>query len=141
MKLMTRVFFYLVFIWCSSCSDHGEKVQQDELIGKYVFQIWDQDTIEVNSDGTYLHYNTFNGKHIENSGTWTYDSITGYAEFDNYSGLTDQLPRGLWHTRVRSKENEIHFIYASDIYKGYYLKIDSVDRSDKEVLKPNCWQQ
>jgi hypothetical protein len=59
----------------------------------------------------------------------------GAVDFDNFSFLTDSisiadstfLPRGRWITRIKIKDDEIRFVYASDVYKGYFLKVDSVD--------------
>jgi hypothetical protein len=59
----------------------------------------------------------------------------GEVDFDNFSFLTDSvsladstfLPRGSWITRIKTEDDEIRFVYASDVYKGYFLKVDSVD--------------
>ena len=87
------------------------------------------------SNGTYKYYKWWDGIKLQNTGTWTYNSSKGAVDFDNFSFLTDSisfadstfLPRGRWTTRIKTEDDEIHFVYASDIYKGYFLKVDSVD--------------
>jgi hypothetical protein len=103
-------------------------VEKERLIGRYVFQVDNQDTIDVNSDGTYSNYTWWDGKKLKNSGTWTYDSLQGRVTFENFSFLLDSMARGYWNTRIKTVNNEIRFIYATDIYKGYFLRVDSVDR-------------
>lgn len=119
-----------------SCSDKGDLVDKDKLIGRFVFQIANHDTLDVNSNGTYSYYKWWYGRKLENTGTWTYDSLSGRVDFQKFSFLTDTIgiadstfvPSGHWTTKIETKDNEIHFIYASDVYKGYFLKVDSVDR-------------
>lgn len=117
-------------------SDKGDFVDRDKLTGRYVYQSNNQDTIDVNSDGTYTNYTWWDGRKLENSGTWIYDSLNGRVDFNNFSFLLDTidvgdstfLPRGHRNTRIQREENEVRFIYATDIYKGYFLRVDSVGR-------------
>jgi hypothetical protein len=114
----------------------GDFVDRERLTGRYVYQASNQLTIDVNSDGTYTNYTFWGERKLENSGTWIYDSLNGRVKFEGFSFLIDTIdigdsafvPRGIWDTRIENKENEIRFSYATDIYKGYFLKVDSVDR-------------
>ena len=125
----------LILATLASCDFFGDKVDKEKLPGRYVFQIWGKDTLDVYANGTYAYYKWWYGRKLQNSGTWTYNSNMGEVDFDNFSFLTDSisfadstfLPRGRWITRVKTKDNEIRFIYASGIYKGYFLKVDSID--------------
>ena len=136
MKIGRALFLSLTTVIACTYSDKGDSVDKDRLTGRYVFQANNQDTIEVNSDGTYTNYTWWDGRKLENSGTWIHDSLKGRVDFDNFSFLLDTMKlndstfilRGHWNTRIQIKESEIRFIYATDIYKGYFLRIDSVDR-------------
>lgn len=118
-----------------SCDFFGDRVDKEKLPGRYVFQTWDNDTLDVYADGTYSYYTWWDGRKLQNSGTWTYNSNRGSVDFDNFSFMTDSisiadstfLPRGTWMTRIKTKGDEIRFVYASDVYKAYFLKVDSVD--------------
>lgn len=114
----------------------GDLVSKERLTGRYKYQAGGELTIDVNSDGTYTNHTLWEGRTLENSGTWIYDSLDGRVRFEGFSFLTDTteiddstfVPRGTWDTRIEIKENEIRFIYATDTYKGYFLKVDSIDR-------------
>jgi hypothetical protein len=105
-----------------SCSDKEKLSDKKQLTGRYIFRAY-KDTVDVNSDGTFTRYS--DNKQLP--GTWTYDSITGNLKLKNF-----WYPTGDWHTKVRQRNNEIHFIYATDISDGYYLRIDSVDRGEQD---------
>jgi hypothetical protein len=133
----TNILFCLL-ITSVGCSyfGQGDKPKRKDLTGRFVYQENNRDTIDVNSDGTYSNYTSLNGRKLQNSGTWIYDSLGGRVVFQDFSFLTDSIdigdstfvPRGNWDTRTEIENNEIRLIYASDTYKGYFLKIDSVDR-------------
>ena len=120
----------------TSCGFFGDRVEKEKLPGRYVFQTWGKDTLDVYSNGTYSYYKWWDGRKLKNSGTWTYNSNMGEVDFDNFSFLTDSisiadstfLPRGRWITRIQTEDEEIRFVYASDVYKAYFLKVDSVDK-------------
>lgn len=120
MKIKTFVLLLWIFLlW--RCSDNDKLADKNRLIGRYIIQTHKLDTVDINSDGTFIRY-------YENEklpGKWTYDSITGYLKLEDF-----WYSNGDWHTRVRQKESEIHFIYATDISGGYYLRVDSTDRKD-----------
>ena len=133
-----KTHLILLLISLSACT--GDLVRKERLTGRYVFQINNQDTIDVNSDDTYVNYKWWGGKRLENSGTWIYDSINGAVVFQKFSFLTDTIEFrdstfariGNWVTRIELKDNEIHFIYATDISKGYFLQVDAVDRKKSD---------
>jgi hypothetical protein len=139
---MKKGLLLLTLTTLISCtySDKGDVVDKDDLIGKYVFQVDHHDTIDVNSNGTYSYYKWWHGRKLENSGTWNYDSSNGRVDFKNFSFLTDTMnigdstfvPRGSWNTRIKTEDNELRFIYATDIYKGYFLRVDTVYRTKVE---------
>ena len=87
MKCSITILALFILASCSSYSDNGDIVDKDRLIGKFAFQTWGHDTIDVNSDGTYLHCTTDGGRQLRNSGTWTYDSIRGRMIFADFSFL------------------------------------------------------
>ena len=138
--MKTSGLLILILATLISCDFFGDRVDKEELPGRYVFQIWGKDTLDVYSNGTYTYYKWWDGRKLQNSGTWTYNSSRGAVDFDNFSFLTDSisfadstfLPRGRWTTRIKTEDDEIHFVYASDIYKGYFLKVDSVDSKKKD---------
>jgi hypothetical protein len=128
------IFILTTLISCTY-SDKGDVVDKERLTGRYVYQANNQDTIDVNSNGTYTNYTWWHGRKLQNSGTWIYDSLNGRIDFDNFSFLLDTmnigdstfLPRGHWNTKIESEEREVRLIYTTDISKGYFLNIDSID--------------
>lgn len=136
MKEEALLAFLLTTCVCCIFSGKGDIVNKKELTGRFVFQANNQDTIDVNSDGTYSNYRWWQGKRLKNSGTWIYDSLNSRVNFKGFSFLTDIIDiadstfvsQGNWNTRVESMNNEIRLIYASDISKGYFLRVDTVDR-------------
>jgi|GEM_PF-4145308 len=134
--MKTNGLLILTLTTLISCEFFGDRVEEKKLPGRYVFQTWGKDTLDVYSDGTYSYYKWWNGRKLENSGTWTYKSNMGEVDFDNFSFLTDSislgdstfLPKGSWITRIKTSGDEIRFVYASDVYNAYFLKVDSVDK-------------
>ena len=132
---MKQGLLFLTLTTFISCSFLGDRVDKEKLPGRYVFQIDDKDTLDVYANGTYSYYKWWYGRKLQNSGTWTYNSSMGEVDFENFSFLTDSityadstfLPRGSWITRIKTEDDEIRFVYASDVYKGYFLRVDSVD--------------
>src|SRR5687767_7225456 len=89
---MTKtVFLFLTLTTFISCSFFGDRVDKEKLPGRYVFQIDNGDTLDVYSNGTYSYYKWWDGRKLQNSGTWTYKSSTGEVDFDNFSFLTDSI--------------------------------------------------
>jgi hypothetical protein len=133
--MKTYGLLFLALTTLISCEFFGDKVDKEKLPGRYVFQIDNRDTLDVYSNGTYSYYKWWDGRKLKNSGTWTYNSSMGEVDFDNFSFLTDSisiadstfLPSGRWSTKIKTENDEIRFVYASDVYKGYFLKVDSVD--------------
>lgn len=120
MKMRTFLLLLTALVlW--TCSDNDKLVDQKRLIGRYVIQTHKLDTIDINSNGTFIHY--YENQRLP--GKWTYDSVSQYLRLSDF-----WYSNGHWHTKVRQKENEIHLIYATDISGGYYLRIDSTDRGD-----------
>jgi hypothetical protein len=129
MKIRELLFFIsLTTLVACTYSDNGDTIDRNRLTGRYVYQANNQDTIDVNSDGTYTNYTWWDGMKLINAGTWRHDSLRGRVIFEDFSFLLDSMPRGFWDTRIKTEKNEIRFIYATDIYKGYFLRMDSVDR-------------
>lgn len=138
--MKTKGLLILTLTTLISCEFFGDRVDKEKLPGRYVFQIWDKDTLDVYPNGTYSYYKWWHGRKLQNAGTWTYNSTMGEVNFDNFSFLTDSisiadstfLPRGLWITKIKTDDDELRFVYASDIYKGYFLKVDSVDNKKRD---------
>jgi len=135
--MKTKGLLFLTLTTLISCEFFGDSVDKEKLPGRYVFQIDNGDTLDVYSDGTYSYYKWWYGRKLQNSGTWTHNSSMGEVNFENFSFLTDSislgdstfLPSGSWITRIKTEDDEIHFVYASDVYKGYFLRVDSVDQN------------
>lgn len=133
MKIKGHLFIIMLTAFAScTYSDNGDTVDKKRLTGRYVYQANNEDTIDVNSDGTYTNYTWWDGKKLINKGTWRHDSLRGRMIFEDFSFLLDSMPRGFWDTRIRTENNEVQFVYATDIYKGYFLRMDSVDRKEIE---------
>lgn len=138
--MKTKALLFLTLTIFISCEFFGDRVDKEKLPGRYVFQIDNGDTLDVYSNGTYSYYTWSYGKKLQNSGTWTHNSGMGEVDFQDFSFLTNStnigdstfVPRGTWITRIETKENQIRFIYASDVYKGYFLKVDTVDNNNVE---------
>jgi hypothetical protein len=128
----------LMIVTLSSCQFVGDRVDTNKLPGRYLFKAGGQDTLDVYPDGTYLYYRWWNGKKLKNAGTWTHNVGMGMVDFKNFSFLTDSmriadstfLPRGTWSTRIRTSNNDIRFVYASDVDRAYFLRVDSVAKTD-----------
>ena len=133
--MKTNGLITLTLVTLTSCGFIGNRVDKEKLPGRYVFQTWANDTLDVYSNGTYSYYKWWDGRKLENSGTWTYNRNMGEVEFNNFSLLTDSitfadstfLPGGHWITKIQTEDDEIRFVYASDVYKAYFLKVDSID--------------
>jgi hypothetical protein len=119
MKIKTFLLLLLTAFLSWTCSEKDKLVDKNRLTGRYIIQTHKLDTVDINSDGTFIRY--YEKEKL--TGKWTYDSITGYLKLEDF-----WYSNGDWHTKVRQKENEIHLIYATDISGGYYLRIDSTDR-------------
>lgn len=132
---MNRARLLLLSLMLTSCSLHGDSVNEKALPGRYVFQIAISDTLDVFSNGTYSYTKWWHGKKLQNSGTWTYNPSKRVVQFEDFSFLTDSVsmadstfvPKGNWNTRVETEDDEIRFVYASDVYKSYFLKVASLD--------------
>jgi hypothetical protein len=119
MKLIRTTLIVLLLASC-------DKVDRYELPGRYVFTHWNRDTIDVKQDGTYRHYTFAHGHKLSNTGTWKLNSNGSEVTFENFSFLTDNMPPGLWISRIRIDEEEIHLMYASDI-NAYFKKMEKLD--------------
>jgi hypothetical protein len=128
----------ILFLALASCRFNGDTLDKAKLPGRYVFQIWGRDTLDVYSDGMYSYYKWSEGRRLRNSGTWKYEEDRGQVAFENFSFLTDSvtvadstfLPRGWWVSRIETKGEEIRFVYASDIQYGYFLRVGPLDDGD-----------
>jgi len=133
---------HLILLLASFSACTGDVVRKEQLTGRYVFQIDNQDTLDVNSDGTYVNYKWCGSRRLENSGTWIYDSINGAIVFQNFSFSTHTaqfrdstfVPIGNWVTRINLTDNEIHFIYATDISKRYFFSWTPL--TERNQIKP-----
>ena len=118
----------LIFLLLTSC---GDRVEKENLPGRYIFTHWGQDTIDIKGDGTYRHYTFFSGKQLENIGTWNLNSNGTEIQFVEFSFLPDYMPTGNWYSRLRVDRDQVHLMYASDI-NAYYRKIDNVDSLEND---------
>ena len=128
-KILKGFILGLTLISCSNPSDKGDKIDYHRLTGRYVYQANLMDTIDVSSGETYTNYTWWEGKPLKNAGTWQYDSTNGRIRFHHFSFLLDSMPNGTWIPKIKTEGSEIRLIYATDIYKGYFLRIDSIDRA------------
>lgn len=127
-------FKIIVLTLLTGClQDNCDTIETAGLPGIYVYQVNPMDTIEINSNGTYSYYNWRYGKLHMNPGTWTFDSLACRINFANFSFLTDTMkflngpPRGNWTPNIQTGDSGLQLIYARDIYKGCYLKINSIN--------------
>jgi hypothetical protein len=91
MKSKTFLFVLLTILVSCTYSDNGDIIDKKRLTGRYVYQANNQDTIDVNSDGTYSNYTWWDGKKLTNAGTWNYDSVRGRVIFKDFSFLLDSI--------------------------------------------------
>jgi len=68
MKIQTLLFFLSTTVVCCTYSDKGDNINKKELTGRFVFQANNQDTIDVNSDGTYSNYKWWYGQNLRIQG-------------------------------------------------------------------------
>ncbi|MBI1768933.1 MAG: hypothetical protein HY015_09700 [Bacteroidetes bacterium] len=107
----------IILLLFASC---GDRIEREKLIGRYVWNDGRIDTLELRADGTYEYWTFKPGRKLANSGTWKFNSVLNEVEFEDFRFLTDNIPDGNWFSRVRSRNNEVHLIYAID--GDIYLK-------------------
>ena len=106
----------IILLLLTSC---GDRIEREKLIGRYVWNDGRIDTLELRADGTYEYWTFKPGRKLANSGKWKFNSTLNEVEFEkeNFPFLTNHVPEGSWFSRLRSKDNEVHLMYAdSDIY-------------------------
>jgi hypothetical protein len=108
-KLLVLLFANLLFISCA------EKVSQNELPGLYEWNNTQKGQLIINQDLTYIYKFDFKmNDTLQNISNWEYDSIMQEIQFHNFRFTPSEGGKGVWISRVRKKNNEIHLIYASD---------------------------
>ncbi len=118
--MKARSTLFVILLVLTSCVRQYDKVPRERIIGRYV---WNEDqagALDVNDDGTYRYWMYEDTAKLENFGTWELDSVSNAVAFDNFSFLTDDLPRGVWVSELRSQNNEVQLMYADD--SNTYLK-------------------
>ena len=106
----------MIILTIASCN---VRVDKEKLIGKYVWNEGRNDTLRLNSDGTYIYWTELDsGKVLKNSGQWTLNSSGNEIKFNDFSFLTDEYLKGIWYSRIRVRNKEVNLMYASeeDIY-------------------------
>lgn len=112
------VVFFMTIVSLTSCSD---KVSNNQLSGVYIWNNSENGKLTINSDSTYSYiFNVDRNKTKPNLGTWEFDSRLQEVNFNNFRFTEREGRKGIWISRVRIKNNEIHLIYASD--SNIYLK-------------------
>ena len=120
-KHIIKLYFILSIIFLfPSCYDN---IDRNRLAGQYVFSDLAVDTLELKLNGTYLYHTISEGKTLENIGKWKLNLQGNEILFENFSFLTDELPKGNWYSKVKLEGDTIHLIYASE-GKKYYKKIN-----------------
>jgi hypothetical protein len=110
------MFILLLLLAC------GDRVEREELIGIYTCSEGGTDILELNDDGTYRYKINVLGREMENSATWKL-TVFNEVQFEDFTFLRDpSLPKGNWFSRLRSQDNEIHLMYASDS-NIYFTKV------------------
>jgi len=125
----------IILLLLTSC---GDRIEREKLIGRYVWNDGRIDTLELRADGTYDYWTFKPGRKLANSGTWKLNSILNEIEFDNFRFLTNHDPEGSWFSRLRSRDNEVHLMYAtgSDIYLKK-LRLWENEELETPVNKPH----
>lgn len=115
-------FQYIIFIFLliTSCTD---KVDKNNIPGQYIFAHLNQDTIDINSDGTYRHHSFKNGQTLENSGRWSLNSSGSEITFESFTFMADKSQMGNWISKIKLEGKEIQLIYSSDSNDSYYKKM------------------
>lgn len=107
----------LILLLLTSC---GDRIGKEKLPGRYVWNDGCLDTLELRADGRYEYWAYKPGRKIANSGTWKVNSILNEVEFEkeNFPFLAEHVPLGSWFSRLRSRDNEVHLLYATnrDLY-------------------------
>ena len=116
--LLTLLCTMWMLLLLSAC---GNKIEQKELIGQYVWNDGRLDTLELRADGTYEYWTIQPGRKVANSGTWKFNSLLNEIEFENenFPFLTNHAG-GSWFSRLQLKDREIHLLHATD--PAIYLK-------------------
>ncbi len=117
MKIFLGIIVIVFFFSC------GNRVEKEELPGRYVFSHWGKDTLDLRSDGTYHHHTFQDSQLLENRGTWILNNNGTEITFANFSSLTDGTGPGNWISRLRVQGGKVHLMYASDI-NAYYIKTE-----------------
>ncbi len=115
---MVKVFLIIMSIGLLSCSS---KISKEDLIGTYSWNNSQNGKLEILDNGTYKYQVNIGNRQInKNEGTWTLGSNNREIRFSDFSFITDGLGKGIWISRIKKKENEVHLIYASE--ENIYLK-------------------
>ena len=109
----------IILLLLTSC---GDRIGKEKLLGRYVWNDGRLDTLELRADDTYEYWAYKPGRKIANSGTWKLNSLLNEVEFEkeNFPFLVEHSPEGSWFSRLRSRDNEVHLMYATD--RDLYLK-------------------
>lgn len=109
----------IIFLLLTSC---GDRIEREKLIGRYAWSDGRIDTLELRADGSYEYWTFAPGRKFANSGKWKLNPILNEVEFEleNFPFLKNHVPDGSWFSRLRSRDNEVHLMYATD--SDIYLK-------------------
>ena len=66
--MKTKGLLIITLATLISCWFFGDKVDKEKLPGRYVFQIWGKDTLDVYSNGTYSYHKWWYGKNFKTLG-------------------------------------------------------------------------
>ncbi len=115
---MRRIVIFLSIVILTSCSD---RITKNQLIGIYSWNNSQKGELTINSDLSYSYkFDLVQNDTIQNTGTWEFDSLKQEILFHDFRFSIDDKVKGIWISRVREKNQQIHLIYASD--SDIYLK-------------------
>ena len=117
---MKKAIWIVLTIWTfTSC---GDVVDKERLPGRYLFSHWGKDTLDLKTDGTYYYRVYVDNKRLEHTGTWKLNSLGNEITFEDFTFLTEGT-KGNWQSKLRTNDDEIHLMYASD-ENIYFKKIE-----------------
>lgn len=119
---MKRIINLLYFVACfiASCTQPNS----DMLVGSYCLNRYcGRDSLTLYKNNKYKHkLYFFNGRIVEDFGTWQLDSIRSSVSFENFVFYNDDGSKsmaGLWTSNVELlKEKEVRLMYSND--QGLY---------------------
>nr|WP_068886960.1 hypothetical protein [Pedobacter panaciterrae] len=111
---MRKLFYiFISAIMLAGCSN---KIDERVLSGKYHFNTYKLDVLNLYRDHTYQHqYVNTKGQVFECKGKWRYNGKEIlFHDFNFFNDLGPVGGAGVWISRIVEEDEKIHLIYSSD---------------------------